>query len=73
MSARRLKDPLDGLSPEAMRRSIGLHLEAAQTASLQLRAQIEMMPCLSNKVDIELATIRVALKALATKINRRKK
>lgn len=61
----------DELSPAALIRSVGLHLEAAQTASLQLREQIAMIPLLLNETDKELATVRVTLKSLAKKINRK--
>lgn len=62
----------DELSPAALIRSVGLHLEAALTASLQLREQIAMIPLLLNETDKELATVRVTLTALEKKIKRRK-
>lgn len=70
---RAVKDPVDKLSPEAMLRSIEINLEAVQSSTTQLDAEIKKLPGSLREIKQALSTVRFAVKTLETVLNRRKK
>lgn len=69
---RKVKDTMEGLSPEAVIRSIEISLEAVQGSANQLREEIKKFPGFLREIDQPVATIRVALNELKQMINRKK-